>query len=43
MITPEYDLPVARQARVLGISRGAVYDKARPVPAPRPYDHAAYG
>ena len=32
MITPGHDLQVARQARVLGISRGAVYDKARPVP-----------
>jgi putative transposase len=32
MITPGHDLPVARQARVLGVSRGAVYYKARPVP-----------
>jgi putative transposase len=31
MITPEHDLPVTRQAKVLGISRGAVYYKARPV------------
>ena len=32
MITPGHDLPVARQARILGVSRGAVYYKARPVP-----------
>lgn len=32
MITPGHDLPVARQARVLGISRATVYYKARPVP-----------
>ena len=32
MIMPAHDLPVARQARVLGISRGAVYYKARPLP-----------
>src|SRR6202790_366056 len=32
MITPSHDLPVTRQARVLGISRGAVYYKARLVP-----------
>jgi putative transposase len=32
MITPSHDLPVTRQARVLGISRGAVYYKARSVP-----------
>ena len=32
MIMPGHDLPVARQARVLGISRGAVYYKARPLP-----------
>jgi putative transposase len=31
MITPGHDLPVARQAKVLGISRGVVYYKARPV------------
>jgi putative transposase len=31
MITPSHDLPVTRQAKVLGISRGAVYYKARPV------------
>jgi putative transposase len=32
MITPSHDLPVTRQARVLGISRGAFHYKARPVP-----------
>jgi putative transposase len=32
MITPSHDLPVTRQAKVLGISRGAVCYKARPVP-----------
>jgi putative transposase len=32
MITPEHDLPVSRQAKVLSISRGAVYYKVRPVP-----------
>jgi putative transposase len=32
MITPSHDLPVTRQAQVLGISRGAFYYKARPVP-----------
>ena len=32
MIAPGQDLPVSRQARVLGVSRGAVYHKARPVP-----------
>jgi putative transposase len=31
MITPSHDLPVTRQAKVLGISRGAVYYKAHPV------------
>src|ERR1700687_3983064 len=32
MITPSHDLPIIRQAKVLGISRGAFYYKARPVP-----------
>jgi putative transposase len=32
MITPSHVLPVTRQAKVLGISRGAFYYKARPVP-----------
>jgi putative transposase len=32
MITPSHDLPVTRQARVLGISRGAFYYKAQPAP-----------
>jgi putative transposase len=32
MITPLHDLPIIRQAKVLGISRGAFYYKARPVP-----------
>jgi putative transposase len=32
MITPSHDLPMTRQAKVLGISRGAVYYKARPLP-----------
>ena len=32
MITPSHDLPVTRQAKALGISRGAVYYKARSVP-----------
>src|ERR1700709_1615292 len=32
MITPSHDLPVTRQVKVLGISRGAFYYKARPVP-----------
>ena len=31
MITPSHDLGVTRQAKVLGISRGAVYYKSRPV------------
>ncbi len=33
MIDRSEDLPVSRQARVLGISRGSVYYQARPVPA----------
>jgi putative transposase len=32
MILPSHDLPLIRQAKALGISRGAVYYKARPVP-----------
>jgi putative transposase len=32
MITPSHDLPLTRQAKVLGVSRGAVYYKPRPVP-----------
>jgi putative transposase len=32
MITPIHDLPIARQAKIVGVSRGAVYYKARPVP-----------
>ena len=33
MIDRNHDLPVARQARVLNISRGSVYYKPRPVSA----------
>jgi putative transposase len=33
MIDSKHDLPVARQAKVLNISRGSVYYKLRPVPA----------
>lgn len=33
MIDRNHDLPVARQAKVLNISRGSVYYKPRPVPA----------
>ena len=33
MIDSKHDLPVARQAKVLNISRGSVYLQARPVPA----------
>jgi len=33
MIDSKHDLPVARQAKVLNISRGSVYYKPRPVPA----------
>ncbi|KQT64360.1 hypothetical protein ASG54_02390 [Aureimonas sp. Leaf460] len=33
MIDRSHDLPVARQARELGISRGSVYNLPRPVPA----------
>jgi putative transposase len=33
MIDSNHDLPVARQAKVLNISRGSVYYKPRPVPA----------
>jgi putative transposase len=32
MITPTHDLPIIRQAKIVGVSRGAVYYKARPVP-----------
>jgi putative transposase len=31
MIEREHDLPISRQAKVLGISRGSVYYKPRPV------------
>ena len=31
MIEREHDLPISRQVKVLGISRGSVYYKARPV------------
>src|SRR5665213_1085378 len=33
MIDRDHDLPIARQARVLNISRGSVYHKPRPVSA----------
>src|SRR5665213_782258 len=33
MIDRDHDLPIARQARVLNISRGSVYYKPRPVSA----------
>ena len=33
MIDREHALPVAKQARALGISRGSVYHLPRPVPA----------
>ena len=33
MIDSKHDLPVARQAKVLNISRGSVYYRPRPVPA----------
>jgi putative transposase len=33
MIDSNHDLPVARQAKVLNISRGSVYYRPRPVPA----------
>ncbi len=33
MIDRSHDLPVARQARELGISRGSIYYLPRPVPA----------
>jgi putative transposase len=33
MIAPGHDLPVTRQAKVLCVSRGAVYYKPRPVPS----------
>ena len=33
MIAPSHDLSIVRQAKVLGISRGAVYYESRPVPA----------
>jgi putative transposase len=32
MIDREHDLPISRQARALGVSRGCVYYKPRPVP-----------
>jgi len=31
MIDREHDLPISRQAKVLGVSRGSVYYKPRPV------------
>ena len=34
MIDRSHDLPLSRQARALGISRGSVYYLPRPVPAP---------
>jgi len=33
MIDRDHDLPLARQAKVLNISRGSVYYQPRPVPA----------
>ncbi len=33
MIDRKHDLPIARQAEVLNISRGSVYDKRRPASA----------
>lgn len=33
MIDRGHDLPIAKQAKALGISRGSVYDLPRPVPA----------
>jgi putative transposase len=33
MIDPAHDLPITRQAKALGVSRGAVYYKPRPVSA----------
>ena len=33
MIDRTHDLPIAKQAKVLGISRGSVYSRPRPVPA----------
>ena len=33
MIDREHDLPIAKQAQALGVSRGSVYDLPRPVPA----------
>ena len=33
MIDREHDLPTAKQAKALGISRGSVYCLPRPVPA----------
>ena len=32
MIDREHDLPIAKQAKVLHISRGSVYYRPRPVP-----------
>ena len=31
MIEREHDLPISRQAKILGIGRGSVYYKPRPV------------
>jgi hypothetical protein len=33
MIDREHDLPISRQAEALGVSRGAVYYKPRPISA----------
>jgi len=32
MIDPKHELPIARQAELVGISRAAVYYVARPIP-----------
>jgi putative transposase len=33
MIDPQHSLPLAKQAKALGISRGTLYYVSRPVPA----------
>jgi len=33
MIDRSHPLPITKQAKALGISRGCVYDRPRPVPA----------
>ena len=43
MIDRSHDLPLARQAEALGISRGSVYYQPRPVSASRSGRHAADG